>query len=131
MAVVVLMIGLHLSFDSHFCGGTLADVKFSMTGEKASCGMETEPNSFSPSGISLTPVCCKDDLTTLTTDSNYSPSFSNSPDFYKKVLNVYAIPLSEVVAYSNIFKISPHVLSLQDVFRAYAVFLAAICVFRI
>ncbi len=130
MAIMILMTGLHLSFDSHFCGGHLSEVKLSMTGEKATCGMESD-NASLPTGVSLKSVCCKDDMTTLTVDSNYSPSFSHSNDFTQKVIAIYAIPTSETIPDLGISGNSHPIFGPQDVFRRNAVALAAICVFRI
>ena len=131
MAILILMTGLHLSFDSHFCGGHLSEVKLSITGEKATCGMESDDDSSLPSVDSFKAVCCKDDMTTLTVDSNYSPSFSHSHDFTQKVIAIDAAPISETISDLGISENSFPIFGPQDVFRRNAVALVAICVFRI
>ena len=130
-ALIILLSGMHLTVDSHYCGGKLAAVKISTTGEKATCGMEDEADLSLPMGDSFKSICCNDDLTTLTTDSNYSPSHSQGIDFIKKVTAVYAIPLSEAIPEVGISKNSHPILSPRDVFRKTSVSLASICVFRI
>jgi hypothetical protein len=40
ISVIILASGLEVSVDRHYCGGTLADVKISLTGKAATCGME-------------------------------------------------------------------------------------------
>ena len=131
MTLLVLMAGLHLSFDSHFCGGKLYAVKFSITGEKASCGMEEESEALLP-GVKLFKThCCDNDLVSLTVDSNYSPSSFQSNDLTQKVEHLFAVSVSESfpdfhpAAYYN------PVLSPPAFFQKKSVELAAICVFRI
>jgi hypothetical protein len=131
MAFVVLMTGLNLSFDSHFCDGKLADVKFSTTGEKATCGMESDDDATLPNVNLFKPICCKDELSKLTVDSNYSPSFNKPLDFSQKVISIYVIPLSEVITDLGISRNFHPNLSPRDVFRDSSVELPAICVFRI
>jgi hypothetical protein len=94
MTVLVLMTGLHLSFDSHFCKGELSAVKFSITGEKASCDMKEESEALLPGVKYFKTHCCVDDLVSLTVDSNYSPSFTNFNTFTQNILQVFMIPAS-------------------------------------
>jgi hypothetical protein len=131
LAVLVLLTGLHLSIASHFCGGQLADVKISLTGKDASCGMEAESDSSFPSGKFIKTHCCTNDLTTLTVDSNYSPSFAKSIDVLQKVIHISGIPLTEIVKDLAFTHYSHPILSPPGIFRANTVELADICVFRI
>lgn len=131
MAALVLMTGLHLSLASHFCGGKLSAVKVSITGAKASCGMEEEADSSFPFGKIIKVHCCDDDMTTLAVDSNYSPSSFQSNDFTQKVITVFAIPLTEVITdfYTSRY-FNPN-LSPPEFFQTNSVELATICVYRI
>lgn len=131
MATLVLMTGLHLSFDSHFCEGKLAAVNFSLTGQKASCGMEDESDSPLPAGKLFKKHCCDDDLSTLTVDSNYDLSGSKFHDFNQKVIPFFALPLTVINGSFAIYANDSAVLSSEAVFRRNGVDLAAICVFRI
>jgi hypothetical protein len=65
---------MHLTVASHFCSGELAAVKYSFTGEKASCGMEEYNGPQSVNGEIHT-NCCKDKIAAYTVDGNYFPSF--------------------------------------------------------
>jgi hypothetical protein len=42
IAVILAVSGMQISLDRHYCGGQLADVRVSVTGKLASCGMENE-----------------------------------------------------------------------------------------
>ena len=131
MATLVLMTGLHLSVASHFCGGKLSAVKVSITGEKASCGMEEESGSSLPFGKIIKTHCCDDDLTTLTVDSSYSPSFFQNNDFTQKVIHVFAIPLAEDFTDFYALRYFNPILSPPEFFKPNSVELDTICVFRI
>jgi len=71
-ALLVLISGMHLTVASHICCGELAAVKWSVTGEKATCGMEEGTAPCSKSG-ELDTNCCKNIVTACTADSNYFP----------------------------------------------------------
>lgn len=71
-ALLILISGLHLTVASHICGGELAAVKWSVTGEKATCGME-EGTTPCPASGELNSNCCKNIVTACTADSNYFP----------------------------------------------------------
>ncbi len=131
MAVLVLLTGLHLSVASHFCCGKLAAVKISITAEKATCGMEDEAELTSPPGKFFKSHCCANELSTLSVDSNYSPSTSLSIDLTHKIVPVFATPVLEVVREFAFAYNSHPVFSPPGIFRKNSVDLTAICVFRI
>ncbi|MEI6142083.1 MAG: hypothetical protein WCP85_22610 [Mariniphaga sp.] len=131
MAVLVLLTGLHLSVASHYCHGKLAAVKISITGEKATCGMEDEAESSAPAGKFFKTHCCVNELATLAVDSSYSPSTSLSIDFTHKIVPVFATPVLEVVNELVLVQYSYPILSPPGISRSNSVDLTAICVFRI
>jgi len=69
LALLLLISGMHLSVASHYCGGTLAQVKWSFDKELATCGMEGAHDALQ--GIMLEQPCCQDELSTYTTDGQY------------------------------------------------------------
>lgn len=69
LALLLLISGMNVSVASHYCGGTLAQVKWSFNKELASCGMEGEHDA--PQGITLNQPCCHDELSTYSTDDQY------------------------------------------------------------
>ena len=128
-AFLILLSGLHLSVATHMCGGQVAEVKWSFSEEKATCGMEnTNQTHPLPKGISS--GCCKDEIANYTVDNNYNSS-SYQISVIKKLLQVFLIPvnfsLQSIIESNSLYSnVSPH-----DNLLASAVSLADICVFRI
>jgi hypothetical protein len=130
MAMILLLTGIHLSIASHFCCGNLVAVHFSVNGKDAGCGMNDEA-AFPIAGQIIKKQCCTNDLTTLSVDSNYSPSFSKSVDIAPKVIHINGTSQTEIVR-QLIFAKNPNtILSPPGIFLTYTVELADICVFRI
>ncbi|MEI6275209.1 MAG: hypothetical protein WCP08_04430 [Prolixibacteraceae bacterium] len=90
-ALLILLSGMHMTIASHICCGELAAVKYSFTGEKATCGMEDFENEASANGEVKTD-CCKNHISSFSTDNNYFPSFSVS-----KVLTGDTVPVLAVL----------------------------------
>lgn len=91
-ALLILVSGIHLTIASHICCGELAAVKYSITGEKATCGMEDNTASCPANGVIGTD-CCKNRIATCVADNNYFPSelgIKTIPDFSAPVQ--YATP---------------------------------------
>jgi len=72
-ASLILLSGLHFTVASHICCGQLAAVKYSITGEKATCGMEEDGNSIPVNGA-IHSDCCKNHITVCASDHNYFQS---------------------------------------------------------
>lgn len=101
-ASLILLSGMHLTFASHICCGELAAVKYSFTGEKASCGMADNQAPIPINGEIKTD-CCKNKLATFATDNNYFRSFSEA--------RAFSGDFSSLVAFLPVFFISSPVLS--------------------
>jgi hypothetical protein len=129
IAAIFLASSLQLSIDRHYCGGFLAAVKVSLTGEKASCGMKVADTDYS-NQQSINAKCCEDQMFFLSLKSNYFPEYLqiNKPIHQIQVVYFQNFILSESqLINSNISlnvlppgEISQHRLSQPD-----------ICVFRI
>lgn len=110
-ASLILLSGLHVSMASHYCGGELAAVKWSLSDVKANCGMEMSvPSCPSDHNISQE-SCCKDKITYFVVDSNYNLSSLevNNPEL--RLLQVFYIPqntvnsaFSSTLAYNSIVR---------------------------
>ena len=73
-SVLILLSGMHLTVASHLCGGELAAVKCSLTGEKAGCGMQEAQIPVSGNSV-FESDCCKNRIASCESDGNYfSPS---------------------------------------------------------
>jgi hypothetical protein len=72
-ASLILLSGLHFTVASHICCGQLAAVKYSVTGEKATCGMEEDGNVIPVNGA-IHSDCCKNHISVCSSDGNYFQS---------------------------------------------------------
>ena len=74
VAIILLVSGMEISLDRHYCGGRLADVKISVTGKMATCGMEQScPVSADHHGIHNR--CCEDQVTFYNLGSKFFPEY--------------------------------------------------------
>jgi hypothetical protein len=74
ISIVVLAAGMQVSIDRHYCGGSLAAVKISVTGKLATCGMkQAESTGFG--NVSIDKKCCEDQLSVYSLGSNYYPEY--------------------------------------------------------
>ena len=89
---MIILSGLHISMATHICGDEVADVKWSISEQMASCDMAgmdkeipTEP-AFSPKS------CCENEISNFIVDSNYNFSALqlNAPEL--QLLQVFFIP---------------------------------------
>ena len=129
-ALLVLVSGTHLTIAKHICGGELAAVKWSFTGQKASCGMVEDLKTHNSEQNAIESNCCHNELSTFTVDSNYSPSSLQLKDITEVITHVFALPAtvlfqSTVVAFSSHSYFSPPDIVVSNISQA------DICVFRI
>jgi len=129
-ALLIVLSGMHFTIATHYCGGELAAVKVSVSGELASCGMETDKDYLLP-GIHIETDCCQNYGSVFTVDHNYSPSVTEFHAFAQTVLQVYPIPenitFHSLTSFAQILNdVSP-----PGFLPANAVSLPKICVFRI
>lgn len=91
LALLLLTSSLHLTVASHICGGSLAQVKWSMDHELGSCGMEGEAEHH-PQGITLHEACCQDVVSAWSTDGQYQVSAQTFNAVAPQVLACMEIP---------------------------------------
>jgi hypothetical protein len=130
LASMIFFSGMHISIASHFCGGNLAAVKWSLSGEMATCGMETGDNSSSEQE-NITSACCLNQLSFYSVDNNYNISSTQLPEPSCKVIPLIYAPFdlflcSSTKTFSNFTNVFP-----PGLFSPSAVNLPDICVFRI
>jgi hypothetical protein len=73
LLLLILFTGINVNIASHFCGGNFSANKVSLTGELASCGMESQSGT-KPSEDLLSRHCCDDVLFSISINTNYVPS---------------------------------------------------------
>lgn len=130
VALLILISGMHLTLSSHFCGGEIAAVKFSISGEIATCGMETSKQTC-PADKSIASNCCHNEVVVYAIDNNYNPSSLQIKEVTQTLLQVFYIPVSFSI---NQFQTSNPVCSIVSPpgnVLASAVSLSDICIFRI
>jgi hypothetical protein len=127
-AALILLSGMHLSLASHYCGGELAAVKWSLVDEKASCGMPSDHQTI-PNGYNA--ECCQDQLAFYAVDNNYNPATLQISAPVNQLLQVFYIPESIGIQFSNTHSSVNATIRPPGKFIASAVNLTDICVFRI
>jgi hypothetical protein len=90
LAVIFPVVGMQITLDRHYCGGKLADVKISVTGKMASCGME-QSESNRPDHPTIDNKCCEDKVSFYSITSNYCPEHFKlaQPIFERDILPLY------------------------------------------
>ncbi len=130
-ASLILVSGMHLSLATHYCGGKVAASRISFSEQKADCGMETGTSECpTHSKNQVNNDCCKNVVSVFSIEKNYSPSTFEFTQFSLKVLHVFDVPttIERLLASSPLLNSNA---SPPDIFKASAVSLASICVFRI
>lgn len=129
-AVLILISGMHLSIATHICGGEVADVKWSFTGEKATCGMESDEQSTSSEPL-IASNCCQNEISILAVDNNYNPSSIQIKEITKSLLQVCNVPVSMTLPSCAASTLFSTIIGPPDNLLASAVSLPNICTFRI
>jgi hypothetical protein len=89
--ILILFSGINVKFATHYCGGSVAATKISLTGELATCGMEHSSVRNSLNVVYST-KCCDDVLSDYSICNNYFPASYSINDPYQQVISVLIIP---------------------------------------
>jgi hypothetical protein len=81
----------HFSFATHYCGGTIAATKVSLSGKLATCGMESDKNDTPLSELHFVSHCCDNSLTYYGVTNNYNPTFSYVPEVFRQLFSLFNI----------------------------------------
>lgn len=127
LTLLILISTVHLTLATHNCGGKFAAVKYSLSGTKATCGME---NDIENNGITkLKSNCCHDHLTLLKVDHNYNPSSLHILNTSSQCLQVFTVPSS--INFATLQFLSHRFQGSPQNYTANAVSLGELCTFRI
>ena len=74
IVTIFLASGMQITMSRHFCGGKLAEVKISFSGENGSCGMAHNGEQCN-NELAFDVRCCEDFQSKLTVTNNYFPQF--------------------------------------------------------
>ena len=128
-ALLILVSGMHITVATHLCGD-YKTVRWSLSAEKATCGMEANTDNSQTITISEK-SCCHDQIANFTVDSNYSPSFSHILTPTHQLLQVFYVPENDFASFNSNTQLSYATVHPPGVFLPSDVTLSDICVFRI
>jgi hypothetical protein len=130
-AALILLSGMHLSLAMHLCVGELAAVKWSLSDEKASCGMAVEKQINTSEKSLAAESCCKDEMSFYAVDSNYSASTLQINHAANQLLQVFDISKTSGIQFIHTNSTLNTNVQPPGNYIASAVSLPDICVFRI
>ncbi len=131
LTFLILAAMLHFSVATHYCGGTVAATKMSLSGKLASCGMEDNEKGLPQSVSHFASHCCDNVLIFYGINSIYFPSFSSVPESCQHQIQVFNISVGLALPSSASIKSIYTSVSPPDAFLSTSVDLSDICVFRI
>ena len=131
LVLLLLAATIHLSVATHYCGGIVAAVRVSFSGEPATCGMECQGNEYPLTGTIMTTHCCDDVLTSFTIDNIYTPSYSVLPELLQNNIQAFNLLNGLPVLSGNVLKSFYTNIKPPGELMSSAVDLSDICVFRI
>jgi hypothetical protein len=130
-SLLVFLSGMNISLATHYCRGEIAATKVSLSGEKASCGMEKFSFHYPAKGIQIKSNCCKDEISVYATDNNYISSGFHFMKPIKNVLQIFLMPVKHSLArFDNPLSAIANTGPPGHLFTA-AMSQSGICVFRI
>ena len=130
-AAMIVLTGMHLSVATHLCAGEVAAVKWSLSDEKATCGMEMAQQTNTTGKSYNAENCCKDEISFYTVDSNFNPSSIQNHKPVDQLLQVFYIPTDLSVLFDTAHQSSNTNIQPPGKYFASAVSLPDICVFLI
>lgn len=131
IVAIILASGMQVSLDRHYCGGRLIDVRISVTGKMASCGMEDTEESCPVQGNHLKSHCCDDVVTIYNIDNNYTRSYPVLPETSNSNFQIFGIPATLTGNYKAVLTVLNTDVSPPGYLMSTDVDLSCICVFRI
>jgi hypothetical protein len=92
LTFIILTALIHFSVATHYCGGTIAATKVSLSGKLANCGMENDEKDLPVTGTFITTHCCDNIVVYCVINGNYFPSFTFVPESYQQYIHDFSIP---------------------------------------
>lgn len=130
LIILILFTGISVKFASHYCGGYVAATKVSLTGELATCGMESKSDNNTQQKT-FDKHCCDDITSAYSICNNYISSsyFVNDPG--QQVTYVIDVPADYMSNQEIIINISNNNIKPPGTNYPNSVTLPALCIFRI
>lgn len=99
LALLLLLSVMNISIATHYCGGKVAAVKYSLTGVKASCGMEV--NEEVVKETQFTANCCEDEVSVYALKDDYRLSSFQIKEIKEILLQFTPVPVNLFIDYIN------------------------------
>lgn len=91
LIILLLSTGVSVKVATHYCGGYVAATKVSLTGELATCGMESNDN-HNTGQEAVSKHCCDDVISAYSFNHNYVPSFFNVEKPFQHIISLLIYP---------------------------------------
>lgn len=131
LMLLMLIALLHFSVATHYCSGTEAGSRISLSGKLATCGMESGDNDLPLTGLHFTRHCCDNVLVFCGINGFYFPSFSFVPESCQTNFKIFSIPAGISVNTTGYLKTTYTSAGPPDILSSSSVDLASICILRI
>ena len=129
--IFLIASGMHVSLASHYCEGKLASVRLSVTGEKATCGMESCLPVINSTQKSLSDNCCENHISSFSLNYFESTSSLNLSTPIQKIIHIFKTPVSLLMSQEYLFKVSGSNTSPPGFYYPECLSSPILCVFRI
>lgn len=126
--LMILFSGLHVTIATHICGGELAAVKWSLSGQKAGCAME---DTKLGNNASFESDCCHDQLAAFNVDHDYTPSSFQIPVVSQQLVPMFFLSVFNSIQNLPLQQITYATVQPPGNLLPSDVYLPDICVFRI
>jgi hypothetical protein len=130
LILLILFSGISVKFATHFCHGSFAATKVSLTGELATCGMETLSGNI-PFDNSFGKHCCDDITSAYSICNNYVSSSSTISYPWNKLIQIIDAPFDFIYNQLIFNIITDVIIKPPGTIYSKCVSCAALCVFRI
>jgi hypothetical protein len=96
LSLLILFSGINIRYAAHFCGGNFVATKISLSGELATCGMETREGNNS-SLMTFKSHCCEDITSDYVVSNSYIPSTPVIDTPVQKVVETQFYPAEKLI----------------------------------
>lgn len=130
LIMLMLFTGISVKFATHYCGGFVSDTKISLTGELATCGMESDAESQTQQQT-LRHHCCDNTLTAYSFCNTFFGSTYDVDNQEQQLINNIFIPVDYIIdSKININILNNHTKP-PGYFNPNSVDRRVLCIFRI
>jgi hypothetical protein len=130
LIILILFSGISVKFATHYCGGSVAATKVSLTGELATCGMESTTDNNTQHDT-FNKHCCDDITSAYSICNNYIPSYHFVKEPGQQVISMIGVPADYLSNQETIINTSNNDIRPPGTNYPNSVTRQALCIFRI